>query len=215
MGRDLNCIGLMDGVYGFWSTFSKPKIELNRATLTLPLRKYLPRHPKKGSFRTTVTQTLTTIRGMKITPLLRYPTTTTWHNSHRLPLHNSGAQPPVYELFRRPSYVRTYIHTYVRTYTYTHKHEIAFRVGFWKTACKLRVLFSQDGRLTQCLCNKKLAARYSCHWAEEACTCMFRVQCKWKWRRNIGTGPWNQGVRSRCLRLDLMSLVKYVIQFSY
>jgi len=27
----------------------------------------------------TVTQTLTTVRGMKITPLLRYPTTTTWH----------------------------------------------------------------------------------------------------------------------------------------
>jgi len=39
-------------------------------------------HPKNGSFKTTVTEILTTVRGMKIAPLLRYPTTTTWHNSH-------------------------------------------------------------------------------------------------------------------------------------
>jgi hypothetical protein len=32
---------------------------------------------KKGSFKTTVTQTLTTVRGMKTTPLLHYLTTTT------------------------------------------------------------------------------------------------------------------------------------------
>jgi hypothetical protein len=32
------------------------------------------------------------------------PTTTTWHNSHRLPLHKSDALPPVHELFKRPSY---------------------------------------------------------------------------------------------------------------
>jgi len=32
----------------------------------------LLRHPKKGSFKTAVTQTLTTVRGMKITPLLCY-----------------------------------------------------------------------------------------------------------------------------------------------
>jgi hypothetical protein len=31
------------------------------------------RHPEKGSFKTTVTQILMTVRGMKITPLLRYP----------------------------------------------------------------------------------------------------------------------------------------------
>jgi hypothetical protein len=31
------------------------------------------RHPKEGSFKTTVTQTLTAVRGVKITPLLRYP----------------------------------------------------------------------------------------------------------------------------------------------
>jgi hypothetical protein len=34
---------------------------------------YLLRHPKKCSFKTTLTQTMTTIRGMKITPLLFYP----------------------------------------------------------------------------------------------------------------------------------------------
>jgi hypothetical protein len=62
-------------------------------------------HPEEGSFKTTVTQTLKTVRGMKITPLPRYPTTTTWHNSHRLPLHNSGALPSVHELFKRPSYL--------------------------------------------------------------------------------------------------------------
>jgi hypothetical protein len=33
------------------------------------------------------------------------PTITTWHNTHRLPLHNSGALPPVHELFKRPSYL--------------------------------------------------------------------------------------------------------------
>jgi hypothetical protein len=33
----------------------------------------LLRHPKKVSFKTTVTETLTTVRGTKITPLLRYP----------------------------------------------------------------------------------------------------------------------------------------------
>jgi hypothetical protein len=52
-------IGLMDESYGFWSTFSKPNTEFNRETLTL-------RHPKKGSFKTTVTLALTP-------PLLRYP----------------------------------------------------------------------------------------------------------------------------------------------
>jgi hypothetical protein len=30
-------------------------------------------HPKMGSFKTTVTKTLMMVRGMKITPLLRYP----------------------------------------------------------------------------------------------------------------------------------------------
>jgi hypothetical protein len=66
-------------------------------------RSTLLRHPKKGSFKTTVTKTLTTVRGIKIKPLLRYPTTTTWYNSHRLSLHNSGALPPVHEPFKRPS----------------------------------------------------------------------------------------------------------------
>jgi len=42
---------------------------------------------------------------MKITPLLRSVTTTIWRNSHRLPLHNSGAIPPVRELFKWPSYI--------------------------------------------------------------------------------------------------------------
>jgi hypothetical protein len=31
------------------------------------------RQPKKCSFKTTVTQIVTTVRGMEITPLLRYP----------------------------------------------------------------------------------------------------------------------------------------------
>jgi len=33
----------------------------------------LLRHPKKGSFKMTVTQILMTVRGIKITQLLRYP----------------------------------------------------------------------------------------------------------------------------------------------
>jgi hypothetical protein len=64
----------------------------------------LLRHPKKGSFKTTGTQILTTVRGMKIPPLQRYPTTTTWHISHRLLLHNSGALKQVHEPFKGPSY---------------------------------------------------------------------------------------------------------------
>jgi hypothetical protein len=57
-------IGLMDELYGS---------EFNRATLTLHSGNiWLLRHPEKGSFKTIVTQTLTTVRGMKITPLLRY-----------------------------------------------------------------------------------------------------------------------------------------------
>jgi len=47
-----------------------------------------------------------TVRGMKITLLLRYPHHYNWHNSHRLPLHNSGALPPVHELFKLRSYLR-------------------------------------------------------------------------------------------------------------
>jgi hypothetical protein len=58
----------------------------------------------KKVLKTTVTQNLTTTRGMKIMPLYVTHTTTTWHNSHRLPLHNSSALPPVHELFKRPSY---------------------------------------------------------------------------------------------------------------
>jgi len=37
---------------------------------------------------------------MKITPLLLYPAITTWHNSYRLTLNNSGALSPVHELFK-------------------------------------------------------------------------------------------------------------------
>jgi hypothetical protein len=55
------------------------------------------------SFKKTVT--LMMVRGMKITPLLRYPTTTTWRNNHRLSLRNSGVLPPVHEPSKRPSYV--------------------------------------------------------------------------------------------------------------
>jgi hypothetical protein len=45
----------------------------NKASPRILKRPSLLRHPKNGSFKTTVTQTLTTVRGMKITPLLRYP----------------------------------------------------------------------------------------------------------------------------------------------
>jgi hypothetical protein len=71
-------------------------------------------HPKKGSFETIITQTLTTVRGMKITPLLHYPPITTWHNSYRLRMCNSGALPPVHELLKRPSYFHSNS-VYIRT----------------------------------------------------------------------------------------------------
>jgi hypothetical protein len=62
-----------------------------------PLRKYLFPHSKKSSFKTTVSHTLTTSCHYCVTP-----TTTTWHNYYRLPLHNSGALPPVHELSNGP-----------------------------------------------------------------------------------------------------------------
>jgi hypothetical protein len=46
--------------------FLRQNTEFNLAKLFLC-------HPKKDYFKTTVTQTLTTVGGMKITPLLRYP----------------------------------------------------------------------------------------------------------------------------------------------
>jgi hypothetical protein len=68
-------------------------------------RPSLLRHPKKDSFKTILIQTLTTVRGMRSRRYYVTPTTTTWDNSHSLPLHNSGTLAPVHELFRRPSYV--------------------------------------------------------------------------------------------------------------
>jgi hypothetical protein len=59
-------IGLTDELLGFCSTFSKPNTEFNSAALLL-------RHPKKGSYKTTVPQTLMTVRGINITPLLCCP----------------------------------------------------------------------------------------------------------------------------------------------
>jgi hypothetical protein len=59
-------IGLMDELWGFWSNFSKLNTEFNRATLLLF-------HPRKDSFKPTVNRALTSVRVMKITPLLRYP----------------------------------------------------------------------------------------------------------------------------------------------
>jgi hypothetical protein len=58
----------------------------------------LPRHPKKGYFKTTVTQ-LKLSRHYYI-----IPTSPTWHNSHRFHLHISGSMPPVHKLCKRPSY---------------------------------------------------------------------------------------------------------------
>jgi hypothetical protein len=60
----------------------------------------------------TVTGTLTAVRELKITPLLRYPTTKIWHNSYRLPLHNSGSLLPIHELFKWPSYIT--LHALIR-----------------------------------------------------------------------------------------------------
>jgi hypothetical protein len=48
---------------------------------------------------------------MKTTPLLRYPNTTTWHKSHRLALHNSGALSPVHEYFKRPLHICFHLRT--------------------------------------------------------------------------------------------------------
>jgi hypothetical protein len=63
----------LDGwVVGFLIHFFQAEHRIQSRNADAPLMKWLLRHPKKGSFKTTVTQTLTTVRGMKITPLLHY-----------------------------------------------------------------------------------------------------------------------------------------------
>jgi hypothetical protein len=74
-------------------------------------------NPKKGSFKTIVTQTLTMV--MEIMPLLRYPHRY-WCNSHCLPLHNSGTLLPVHELFKRPSYSWNFVLNLIFKY-YLHR----------------------------------------------------------------------------------------------
>jgi hypothetical protein len=39
------------------------------------------------------------------------PTSTTWHKSHHLPLHNSSALLPAHKPFKWPSYIWTYLYT--------------------------------------------------------------------------------------------------------
>jgi len=71
------------------------------------LKKRLSLHLHEVPTRSNKARThLITPRVLKITPLLPYPTTTTWHNSHRFPLRNSGALPPVHGLCKRHSYDR-------------------------------------------------------------------------------------------------------------
>jgi hypothetical protein len=70
----------LDGwVVGFLIHFFQTEHRIQSRNADAPPRKYLLPHPKNSSFQTTIT--LTTVRGMKITPLLRYPTTTTWRKS--------------------------------------------------------------------------------------------------------------------------------------
>jgi hypothetical protein len=72
-----NRMGVRSGLYGdvlmgfHPSRWAHPLPLYPHCGLALSWR--LLRRPKKGSFEKTVTQTLTTVRGMKITPLLRYP----------------------------------------------------------------------------------------------------------------------------------------------
>jgi hypothetical protein len=64
----------LDGwVVGFLIHFFQVEHRIQSHKADSPLRKYLLRHPKKDSFKTTVTQNLTTVREMKIMSLLRYP----------------------------------------------------------------------------------------------------------------------------------------------
>jgi hypothetical protein len=69
--------GARSGLYGGCSN-GIPPISVSASIATLVVRGLalswrLLRHPKKGSFKTTVTRTIRTVRGMKITPLLRHP----------------------------------------------------------------------------------------------------------------------------------------------
>jgi hypothetical protein len=58
---------------GFLIHFFQAEHKIQSRNTDAPLREYLLRHPKKGSFKTIVIHTLTTVKGIRITPLLRYP----------------------------------------------------------------------------------------------------------------------------------------------
>jgi hypothetical protein len=77
VGKDQKSHGARFGLYDGCSS-GVPPILVNASIATLAvcglaLFRHLLRHPKRRSFKTNVTQTLTTVRGMKITPLQRYP----------------------------------------------------------------------------------------------------------------------------------------------
>jgi len=76
VGKAQKLHGLRSGLYIGCSN-GVPPISLSASIATLAvcglaLSWRLLRHPKKGSFKMTVTQTLMTVRGMKIMPLLHY-----------------------------------------------------------------------------------------------------------------------------------------------
>jgi hypothetical protein len=76
VGKAQKSHGARSGLYGGCSN-GVPLISVRASIATLAvcglaLSCRLLRHPKKGSFKTTVAQTLTTVRGMKIMPLLLY-----------------------------------------------------------------------------------------------------------------------------------------------
>jgi hypothetical protein len=77
VGKAQKSHGTRSELYGGRSNGVPPiSVSASIATLAacgLALSWRLLRHPKKGSFKTTVTHTLTMVRGMKIAPLLRYP----------------------------------------------------------------------------------------------------------------------------------------------
>jgi hypothetical protein len=98
---------LYGGCYNGVPLFSVGTSIATLAVCGLALSWRLICHPKKGSFKTIVTQTLW-LEGRRSCHYYITPTTT-WHNSHCLLLHNSSTLLPVHELCKWPSYFHSTI----------------------------------------------------------------------------------------------------------
>jgi len=124
---------------------------------------------------------------MKITPLCVTLITTTWFNSHRLPLNNSDALPPVHELFKRPPCmcVCVYTHTHYMNTEYWRKRSFYpdLNVKRFETPDEITVEWRKLHNET---CNSNAFHIWTQKYLEESLKFLqrWRSTSPWKWRQH-------------------------------